>query len=131
MDRPSRFPLYLGIVVICAGWVVLLVGWYQAGRQDLETGQIPYVLSGGFGGIGLLAMGGMAVVTDFVRQAEWRASRRTDELRAAVEQAVSRLARPSRPAPLPEGEPPPRQAARRPRRRRRRPSGSGAGGSEA
>lgn len=130
MDRPSRFPLYLGIVVISTGWVVLLVAWYQAGRQDIETGQLPYVLSGGFGAIGLLAMGGMAIVVDLLRQAEWRAARRTDELRGAVETVASRLERPTRMAPLPEGEPPPRPAARRRRPRRRRPSGSGGGSAE-
>lgn len=120
MDRPSRFPLYLGVVVIAAGWVVLFLGWYQAGRQDLETGQIPYVLSGGFGGWGLLVMGGVGVLVDLVRQAEWRANQRLDELRGVLEEIAGAVERPSRPSrerePEPGGTP-----RRRPRRRRRGP----------
>src|SRR5437879_6159296 len=73
VKRPSRLPLYIGLFLVVAGWVALFVGWYQAGRQDLQTGQIPYVLSGGFGGWALLAMGTLTIFVDVVRQIEWRA----------------------------------------------------------
>jgi hypothetical protein len=86
MKRPNRLPLYLGLVLGAAGWVALFLGWYQAGRQDLQTGQIPYVLSGGFGGWGLLAMGALGVLVDFVRQAEWRAHRHLRDMQRTLEQ---------------------------------------------
>lgn len=105
-------------MVIVAGWVVLFLGWYQAGRQDLETGQIPYVLSGGFGGWGLLVMGGMAVLIDLFRQAEWRAHQRLDELRTALDDIAGAVERPSRPAREPQAG---QTQRRRPRRRRRGP----------
>jgi hypothetical protein len=73
VKRPNRLPLYLGVPLVMAGWVALFLGWYQAGRQDLQTGQIPYVLSGGFGGWALLAMGTLLIFVDVVRQVEWRA----------------------------------------------------------
>lgn len=119
MDRPSRLPLYVGILVIVAGWVTLFVAWYQAGRQELETGQIPYVLSGGFGALGLLAMGGMAVLIDLARQAEWRAMQHLDDLRQALEGVARAVERPTRGAPAASQE---RTTARR--RSRRRRSGS-------
>jgi hypothetical protein len=84
-ERPSRLPLYLGVMLLVAGWVVLIVGWYQAGQQDLETGQIPYVISGGFGGFGLIIMGVIGILVDVVRQAETKLRRSADELHRRME----------------------------------------------
>ena len=86
IEPPSRLPLYLGIVLLVGGWVVLLLGWYQAGQQDLETGQIPYVISGGFGGFGLILMGIISILVDVVRQAESKLRRSADELHRRMEE---------------------------------------------
>lgn len=112
MDRPSRLPLYLGIVLLVAGWVVIILGWYQAGRQDLETGQLPYVISGGFGGFGLVLMGIVSMLADVVRQAEARLRRSADELHRRMEELAEAFV-------LEAARPP--QQARKPRKRR--PSG--------
>ena len=122
-------PLGLGIVLIASGWVVLFVAWYQTGQQDLETGQLPYVLSGGFGGWGLLLMGAGLIFFDAVRQMEWRAHKRLDDLHSALQNLATARERPARePRSQEPGE---RTTAgqgsrKRPRRRRRpaRPAGS-------
>lgn len=114
MDRPSRLPLYLGALLVACGWIAIGVGWWQAGRQDLETGQLPFVISGGFGGFGLLLMGAIAVLIDFVRQAEWALRRSAEDLHIRMEQVIDTFV-----APGSDG----RMAGRRnegsPRRRRR------------
>jgi len=65
---------------------VIFIGWYQAGNQDLETGQLPYVISGGFGGFGLLLMGMVAILLDVVRQSEFKLRRSAEELHTRMEE---------------------------------------------
>jgi len=81
----------MGIALAVAGWAALLIGWYQAGRQDLETGQIPYVLSGGFGGWALVVLGALAIFVDTVRQVEWRAHRQLGELQRTLDRVADSL----------------------------------------
>lgn len=84
VDRPSRTPLYLGVLLAACGWAAIGLGWYQAGQHDLETGQLPFVISGGFGGWGLLLMGAVGVLMDTIRQASWRAQVRHEALLSAL-----------------------------------------------
>lgn len=115
---PSRLPLYVGVLLIAGGWGVLYVGWWQAGRQELETGQLPYVLSGGFGSAGLILMGAAGILLWAVRRALWAHRQSLEGIRSELDRLSSVL----KEARESEEEKPPRR--RRTTTRKRKASSS-------
>jgi hypothetical protein len=92
---PTRLPLYVGIVLIALGWGAIFLAWQRAAALDLETGQLPYVLSGGFGGFGLLLLGSAGVVVDVILRTQWRSRETIDALRSAIEGLAEAVAKPA------------------------------------
>jgi hypothetical protein len=60
-----------GWLCIAAGALVLLIGWHGAAESKVAAGQIPYVLSGGIGGILLVAVGATLLISADLRD-EWQ-----------------------------------------------------------
>ena len=54
----ERWLFALGGALVIAGFVVVLIGWAGASRTVLVAGQIPYLISGGMMGLGLVFLGG-------------------------------------------------------------------------
>ena len=94
MDMPpGRTVPVVSILLLAAGWVVIGLGWLGAGRQEIETGQIPYLISGGFGGAGLLLLGAAGLLFHAVQRSAWRRRQDTLELLEAVRELAERLER--------------------------------------
>lgn len=56
--RPlSPVPTYLGIAVAAIGFVLVLVAWGQSAGETNVALQIPYLISGGMVGLGLIMVG--------------------------------------------------------------------------
>lgn len=71
----ERWLFAVGGAAVAAGFVLIVVGWAGASRTVLVAGQIPYLISGGLLGLGLVFVGGflyfarwMAVLTRESRQ---------------------------------------------------------------
>lgn len=60
-----------GWAAIAAGGVVLLVGWFGLSGTAFPAEQIPYLMSGGIGGLFLLGVGAVLVLSADLRD-EWR-----------------------------------------------------------
>jgi hypothetical protein len=58
----------LGWVLAALGGLALLLGWYGVSGQALTAKQLPYLVSGGLTGIGLLILAGVFLATEDVRQ---------------------------------------------------------------
>ena len=57
VDRRVRAGRILGLACIAGGFVVLFFGWNGAASRNFVQGQLPYLLSGGFTGLGLIVTG--------------------------------------------------------------------------
>jgi len=87
----------LGWVLAALGGLALLLGWYGVSGEALTAKQMPYVVSGGLTGIGLLVLAGVFLATDDVRRQFDRlgeVERKVDDLYALF---AADIAEPSRP----------------------------------
>lgn len=87
MNRFAKLGGVLGIVYCIAGFVLVFLGWNGAATYDREAAQIPYLISGGIAGLGLIAVGGALIVANSLRGDRVELRGAIDDLRAAVERS--------------------------------------------
>jgi hypothetical protein len=68
-DGWSRFGGVLGIAYCVAGFFLIFLGWNGAATYDRVPAQLPYVVSGGFGGLGLIVLGSALIIAQSRRGA--------------------------------------------------------------
>jgi hypothetical protein len=78
----SRVPTYVGIVAALAGFALILIGWSQAAGLPNSWQQVPYILSAGLPGIGLV-MVGLVLINVAARRQD--GARRTREMSALTD----------------------------------------------
>lgn len=93
MGSSFRFVALLGIAFAAAGFILIVLGFDGAASQDVVSSQIPYLISGGLGGLALVVLGiGLALVHEF-RQGSILMATRVEELTEAL--AASRRVGPT------------------------------------
>jgi len=73
-----------GLGLAAAGFLVILLAWNGAAGLDYTQGQVPYIISGGFGGLGLVVLGAALVITESHRRDRAELERRLDDVIAAL-----------------------------------------------
>ncbi len=58
-----RMLLLPGAFCLLAGFVLMFLGWYGAAHTARQIEQIPYLISGGFIGLGLVFVGGLILAS--------------------------------------------------------------------
>lgn len=85
MAPQSAAPIYLGITLTIAGFGLLAFTWSRVAGTAIVALQLPYVASGGFGGLGLVVIGILAINLGAKRRDAWQRDRRLEELAAILE----------------------------------------------
>jgi hypothetical protein len=58
-DLRNTWQIAAGAILLPLGLIIVLLGWYGAAHARVEQQQIPYMVSGGFIGLGLMIGGGL------------------------------------------------------------------------
>ena len=101
----------LGLVVIAVGLVVIGIGWNGAAGSGGEVNhvpvvqaQLPWLLSGGFLGLGIVILGAAMVIANAYRESEARLSARFEQLLGALEREPGLTAQADAASSSPPGE---------------------------
>lgn len=95
-----RWLLVPGSIALLAGFVLMFLGWWGASRTFRQIEQIPYLISGGLIGLGLVVVGTLLLATTvwivllgkFQTEAEARSQERMLELEARVAALTAAIA---------------------------------------
>ncbi|MGH2686581.1 MAG: hypothetical protein ACRDJP_14040 [Actinomycetota bacterium] len=87
----------LGMLFAGLGFLLMVVGWNGAAGLDYVQGQIPYVISGGLIGLGLVIFGAVLLVIESNRRDRMLVERRLEDLAAALTRASAPPAEPAEP----------------------------------
>ncbi|MGI8794397.1 MAG: hypothetical protein ACR2H3_14690 [Acidimicrobiales bacterium] len=75
----------IGMGFAVVGFFVILLAWNGAAGLDYAQGQLPYLISGGAGGMGLVFLGGSLLVAESNRRDRAALEDKLQDLIAAVE----------------------------------------------
>lgn len=76
----SNGVIYTAVGLTGIGILLIVLGWNGAANIDYVSGQMPYVISGGLGGLALVGAGLALTVVHAIRQELARLSGKLDEL---------------------------------------------------
>lgn len=74
----------IGLGLSALGFLVILLAWNGAAGLDYVSGQLPYVISGGAGGIGLIVIGAGLLVAESNRRDRAVLQQQLEELNASI-----------------------------------------------
>lgn len=83
-NRMDRVLAVAGTVVLPLGLVAIFLGWYGAARTPLLFEQIPYLISGGLLGVGLMLGGGMLFFGSWLARLAEQDRQASDDLTTAL-----------------------------------------------
>jgi hypothetical protein len=73
-------PISIGIALIVVGLTVIFLAWNGAADKDFVEGQLPYLISGGIGGLAIVASGLTVILVQTRRRDNAELVGRLDEM---------------------------------------------------
>lgn len=80
----TNSPVSAGVLLVVAGFIALFLAWNGAANKDYVEGQLPYLISGGLVGMGLIGAGLTVVNVQARRQDQAELVAKLDELTDAL-----------------------------------------------
>lgn len=86
--KKSSFGEYVPLVTLIIGFLLIGLGWNGAASVDFTQGQIPYLISGGLIGLGMVFFSAAALIVQVMKRGQ---AQQNAEL-AAIHRTLERLA---------------------------------------
>ncbi len=86
-------------VLLPLGFMVILLGWYGAAHTPHDFEQMPYLISGGLGGLGLMLAGGLLYLGSWIARSSAAQQASSDEVLSVLLDIRDELAQRPDPAP--------------------------------
>lgn len=80
MQDRTRTTMQLAVGFTMVGFLLIVLAWNGAASLDYVQGQLPYLISGGLAGLGLIGMGIMLAIVQELRRTNAETSARLDVL---------------------------------------------------
>lgn len=77
--------MYMGVGAVGLGFAMIFFAWNGAANVDYPQGQIPFLISGGVGGLALVIVGAILIVVENARRDRASVTQRLDEMNASLE----------------------------------------------
>lgn len=90
-DRRVRLGRILGLVFVAVGFVIMGFAWNGAAEKVRVDSQFPYLLSGGFIGLGLVITGVTMLILSTIRSERELMTQRWEEMTTLLGRNLSRL----------------------------------------
>ena len=110
MSGWPKSALYTAVGLVGLGFIAIFFAWNGAAGKDYTQGQLPYLISGGVGGLALVLSGLTVVIVQAVRRESMFLGRKLDDLIEAARGEIE-ADEPAEPARTPRAP----RAARRAR----------------
>jgi membrane protease YdiL (CAAX protease family) len=78
--------LYTAVGLVGLGFIIIFLAWNGAAGKDYVQGQLPYLISGGVGGLALVISGLTVAIVQSVRREAAEVTRRLDQLLEVVQE---------------------------------------------
>lgn len=85
----ERLLFLLGAFFVSMGFLLIMIGWFGAGDTGLVFEQVPYIISGGLGGLGFMVVGSALYVSWWMTRLYRQNQIHQDEARARHEQTMA------------------------------------------
>lgn len=88
-DRQVRYGRILGLVFLVVGFLAIGFGWNGMAKIAYADGQLPYLLSGGAAGLGLILLGATLLIAAQFRDERLKLADQLREVGVAISKAVA------------------------------------------
>lgn len=90
-SKVSRYAEYVPVGLLVVGFALIWLGWNGSASVDYAQGQIPYMISGGLIGLGLVFFGSASLIVQAIKKGQAKQLTELESLSRATQRVASMM----------------------------------------